>query len=124
MRSRVWLDKPRQRPVYCEQLIVQREIKLDGGEVSILKTLGLGGSPMFGKLLLERIEMEKAEFLDTLSGLIALGYVLSNRVNVLKIEDVENAFFRVNPSYARDLRDAMRGGKRREEERTRRHRRA
>jgi hypothetical protein len=102
---------------------VQREIKLDGGEIGVLKTLGLGGSPMAGKLLLERVEMERAELLDTLSGLIALGYVLSNKVNVIKIEDVEHAFFRVNPSYARDLRDALHGGRRRDQERTRRRRR-
>jgi hypothetical protein len=103
---------------------VQREINLDGGEISVLKALGLGGTPIYGKLLLERIEMESAEFVDTLSGLIALGYVLSNKVNVIKIEDVEHAFFRVNPSYARDLRDALRGGRRRDEEKTRRRRRS
>jgi hypothetical protein len=103
--------------------IVRREIKLDGGEITILKALGLGSAPMFGKLLLDRIEMEDVEFLDSLSGLIDLGYVLSSKVNVIKVEDVEYAFFRVNPSYAHDLRDALRGGKRRDEDRTRRRRR-
>lgn len=104
---------------------MQRDIKLDGGEITVLKALGLSGTPMFGKLLLDRAgEMGNAEFIDTLTGLIALGYVVSNRVNIIKIEDVENAFFRVNPSYARELRDAMRGGKPRDEERTRRRRRA
>jgi hypothetical protein len=104
---------------------MRREIHLDGGEIGVLKALGLGGTPVFGKLLLERAgEMETAEFLDTLTGLIGQGYVTSNKVNVLKMEDVEHAFFRVNPSYARDLRDAMGGGRRRDEERTRRRRRS
>ena len=109
----------------AKSLTVQREIKLNGGEITVLKALGLSGTPLFGKLLLERAgDMGNAEFLDTLGGLLALGYVVSNKVNVTKMEDVEHAFFRVNPSYARELRDAMHGGKRRDEERTRRRRRA
>jgi hypothetical protein len=117
---RISLDSTRSA---AKSSIVHREINLDGGEITILKSLGLGGAPMLGKLLLERIEMENAEFLDSLTGLIALGYVLSNKVNIIKLEDVEHAFFRVNPSYARDLRDALHGGKRRDEDRTRRRRR-
>ena len=104
---------------------MHREIKLNGGEITVLKALGLGGSPVFGKVLIERAsDMGTAEFLDTLGGLLALDYVVSNKVNVIKIEDVEHAFFRVNPSHAHDLRDAMRGGRRRDEERPRRRRRA
>ena len=54
-----------------------REIKLDGGEISLLKKIGLSGTQVYGKLLLDRIEeMENAEFLDTLTGLIDQGYVL------------------------------------------------
>ena len=102
-----------------------REMKLSGGEITLLKALGLSGTPVQGKQLVARAgELEPAEFLDTLGGLLALGYVVSNKVNVIKIEDVEHAFFRVNPSYARELRDAMRGGRRRDEERPRRRRRA
>ena len=47
------------------------EIKLSGGEITILKTLGLTGAQMAGTQLVDRIaEMEDAEFLDTLTGLI------------------------------------------------------
>jgi hypothetical protein len=103
---------------------MQREIKLDGGEITGLKTLGLSGSQMNGKLLHERSrEMEIAEFIDTVNGLIALGYVLSNKVNLRTVEDVEHAFFRVNQAYAHDLRDAVNPGRKREEERPRRRRR-
>ena len=103
---------------------MEREIKLDGGEITILKTLGLTGAPMPGKLLLDRMgEMETAEFVDTLSGLISLGYVLSDKVNVRLVEDVERSSFRVNPSYSRDLNDALHPNRRRQEDRDRRSRR-
>lgn len=103
---------------------MQREIKLDGGEITILKTMGISGTPILGKILIERVdEMESAEFLDTLDSLISLGYVTANKVNLLKMEDVETAFLRVNPSYAHDLRDALNPSKRRDQDRSRRRRR-
>jgi hypothetical protein len=103
---------------------VRREIKLDGGEITVLKGLGLSGTPIHGKQLLEHVgEMESAEFVDTLNGLINLGYVLSSKINVQNMEDVERAYFRVNSSYARDLHDAVRPGHRRDEDRERRRRR-
>jgi hypothetical protein len=104
---------------------LKREIKLDGGEITILKTIGLSGAPIYGKLLLDRIgEVQEAEFIDTLAGLISLDYVLSSKVNVRSLEDVERSFFRVNSSFAHDLRDAIRPGKRREDDRARRRRRS
>ena len=101
-----------------------REIKLDGGEISILKKIGLSGTPLFGKLLIDRIEeMETGEFLDTLAGLIDLGYVLSNKVNVRVMEDVQKAFCRVNPAHTKDLQDAVNPSRKRERERQERLRR-
>lgn len=98
-----------------------REIKLDGGEISVLKKIGLSGTPVYGKMLLDRVEgMESAEFLETLKGLIDQGYVLSNKVNLHSLEDTETAFFRVNATYASDLRDAVNPGRRRERERNER----
>ena len=86
---------------------MSREIKLDGGEISLLKSLGLSGTQVQGKLLLERMEeVELAEFLDTLSGLIALGYVLASKVNVRTAEDVERSFFRVNGHGRKNLLNA------------------
>ena len=101
-----------------------REIKLDGGEITILKKIGLSGAPLFGKLLVDRIEeMEKGEFLDTLGGLMDQNYVLSNKVNIRLMEDVQKAFFRVNPAYSKDLQDAVNPSRKRERERTERQRR-
>jgi hypothetical protein len=103
---------------------MRREIHLSGGEITLLKTMGLSGTSTPGKQLVTRIgEMETAEFLDALNGLISVGYVLSNKVTIASMEDVERTFFRVNASYARDLRDAITPGRRREHDRSRRRRR-
>ena len=103
---------------------MQREIKLDGGEITVLKTLGLSGTQMYGKQLIGHMQdMETAEFIDTLNSLISLGYVLSNKVNLRLMEDVERALFRVNSAYARDLRDAINPGRKRDQDRSRRRRR-
>ncbi|MEY2490137.1 MAG: hypothetical protein QOC70_2079 [Verrucomicrobiota bacterium] len=101
-----------------------REINLDGGEISLLKKIGLSGAQVYGKMLIDRVEgMETVEFLETLTNLIDQGYVLSNKVNIRLIEDAEKAFFRVNAVYAKDLRDAVNPGRKRDRERTERQRR-
>ena len=55
-----------------ESLPMHREIKLDGGEITVLKTLGLSGSHMYGKHAdrSRRRRWKPAEFIDTLNGLI------------------------------------------------------
>jgi hypothetical protein len=102
---------------------MNREINLSGGEITLLKTLGLSGTPTYGKLLVEQVsEIGEAEFLDELNGLMEQGYVLADKVNVRTMEDVERAVFRVNASYARDLKDALHPGRRRDKEQRRRRR--
>ena len=101
---------------------MHREINLSGGEITLLKTMGLSGAPTYGKILAEHIEMGEAEFLDELNGLIEQGYVLADKVNVRTMEDVERSVFRVNASYARDLKDAVHPGRSREREPRRRRR--
>ena len=84
------------------------EITLNGGEITILKMIGLSGGMIDGKQLAERMdEMESAEFLDSLEGLMSLGHVLSDRVNIRTMDAVKSASFRVNPTFARELRDAV-----------------
>jgi len=84
------------------------EITLSGGEITILKTIGLSGGVVSGKQLAERMgEMESAELLDSLEGLMSMGHVLSNKVNVRTMDDVGSATFHVNPAFARELRDAV-----------------
>ena len=102
---------------------MHREINLSGGEITLLKTLGLSGTPTYGKLLVEKIgDIEQAEFLDDLTGLISQGYILANKVNIRTMEDVERSILRVNPSYARDLKDSLNPGRRQDREPRRRRR--
>jgi hypothetical protein len=89
-----------------------REIKLSGSEIALLKTIGLGGTQIAGRTLIERAEdMVEAEFLDTLTGLIDQGYV-------------ERSFVRVNPAFSRDLRDAVNPERKRAQTRAKRVRRS
>jgi hypothetical protein len=98
---------------------------LSGGEITILKAIGLSGTAMAGKFLLDQIEeIEAGEFIDTLGGLVAMGYLLATKVNIRTLEDIERASFRVNPSYAHDLKDALDPSRRRAAEKQRRRRRS
>lgn len=104
---------------------MSRDINLSGGEITILKTLGLTGVATPGTVLLERLnEMEAGEFIDTLDGLLVMGYVLSNRVNVRTIEDIQRSLFRVNSSYLRELREVIHPTRRAQREQRERRRRA
>ena len=103
---------------------MRRDIKLDGGEISVLKTLGLSGSQKYGKLMIDHLkELRNGRVHRHPQRPDFLGYVLSNKVNLRMLEDVERAFFRVNPAYAHDLRDALNPGRKREQEKPRRRRR-
>jgi hypothetical protein len=100
------------------------EIHLSGGEVTFLKALGVSGAPMFGRLLLSRLgEVDENELIETIESLVDMDYVVSSKVNVQSIADVERSMFRVNSTYADELRDALHPHRRRREQRGRRERR-
>ena len=89
----------------------------------VLKALGLGGTSVDGETLLERVHgLEEAEFMDTLRGLIMLGYVNSDKRALHDYKDVEIANFHVNSGYSRELREAI-DPRRRKPQRSRRVRR-
>lgn len=101
------------------------EITLNGGEISILKTIGLSGGMVGGKQLADRMDdMGSAEFLDSLEGLMSMGYVVSNKVNIRSMDAVESASFRVNPAFARDLKGAVYPSRQRKADTGRRQRRS
>ena len=103
--------------------MLTRELHLSGGEITILKAMGLSGSPVQGRQLLERLgEMESDELLDDLNGLIMLGYVVADRSQFRTKEAMEQSAFHVDANYARDLRDSITPGRRPEPERRRRRR--
>ena len=88
--------------------MAQNNIHLDGAEVMVLKAIGLGGTTISGDTLLERIHgLEQAEIMDTLRGMITLGYLMSDKRSLYDLKDVSIANFHVNSGYARDLKEAL-----------------
>jgi hypothetical protein len=86
-----------------------REINLDGGEISVLKALGIGSGEMNGEDLMARLggELVPAELMDTLKGLMMMGYVEADKNAFYNIEDLKGIHFRVNSGYSKDLREAL-----------------
>jgi len=84
------------------------DIHLDGSEISVIKALGISGAEVDGKELLERLpDFVHAELVDTLHGLISMGYVDADKHSYHRAEDFEKTLFQVNSGYAHDLRDAL-----------------
>lgn len=84
-----------------------REISLSGGDITIIKTLGVSGQTMKGKVLNERAGMTTAELIDTLQGLMMFDYILCTKDNLRTIEDVEKSDFRVNPALSKAIKEAV-----------------
>lgn len=83
-------------------------MNLDGGEISLLKALGLSGTEVSGEDLLKRCQdLEPAELIDTLKGLIAIGYVECDGGSMHDLEAFKRYNFNVNSGYAKDLREAL-----------------
>lgn len=100
---------------------MSREISLSGGDISVLKALGLNGTETGGKTLLDRIgSMDSAELIDTLDGLMMFDYVLCDLPAVKRADDLDKATFKVNPACTKDLRDALNPQRREREPRRQR----
>src|SRR5438094_713482 len=68
--------------------------------------------------------VQKIKYYLSVDGLPEMGYHLATKVNIKTLEDVERTSFRVNPSYAHDLKDALDPNRRREADKQRRRRRS
>ncbi len=85
-----------------------REIQLDGSEITVLKAIGIGGGGVDGETLIERcVGMEVIELIETLRGMINLGYIDADRDHFYSKEEMEHLEFRVNSGWAKDLREAV-----------------
>ncbi len=86
-----------------------REINLDGGEVSVIKALGVGSGEMSGEDLLARLggELVPAELNDTLKGMMMMGYIDADKSSFHDLEDLKAMYFRVNSGYTKALREAL-----------------
>ncbi len=84
------------------------DIQFSGGEVSLLKTMGISGATVRGEILMGKLSgFAEAEVLDLLQGLIMTGYVLSSKENLRTIEDMMKADLRVNSNYSKQLKEAL-----------------
>ncbi len=84
------------------------DINLSGGDISMIKAIGLSGSAINGQTLLGRLQgMGDHEALESLKDLIAIGYVIADDENFKSASDISKIQFRVNTSYARDLKEAL-----------------
>ena len=84
------------------------EINLDGGEISVIKALGVHGTEVSGEELMGKLPgLVPAELIDTLKGLIMVGYVEADRRSIYSEDDLKQAHFNVNSGYSRDLREAL-----------------
>ena len=77
---------------------------------------------MSGLQLINRIEMEEAELIDALEGLIALGYLQGNRLGFRDMAEVKSASFRVTQNNHSELRDAVYPSRKKDEKGRRRRR--
>lgn len=85
-----------------------REIQLDGAEISIVKAIGVGGGEIDGGTLIDRCQdLELAELIDTLRGLMQQGFVDADSSAFYSKEEMADVNFRVNSGYAKDLKDAV-----------------
>jgi hypothetical protein len=84
------------------------DIQLDGAEISILKAIGVGGGDVDGGTLVERCqELDLAELIDTVKGLMGQGYVDADVDAFYNEEEIKDVHFRVNSGYSKDLKDAL-----------------
>ena len=85
-----------------------REIKLNGRELGVMRTIGFGlGVP--GQDIQERTNIDADDLCDLLNTLLDIGYLetatMKERVS---LEEMPAEIFEINPSYAGDLKVAMR----------------
>jgi len=84
------------------------DIYLDGGEVAIVKAIGLGGTVATGEMILDRAKnLDIYEAMDVLKGLMLIGYVISDRDSFRDNDDFREAEFHLNSGYTKALRNAI-----------------
>ena len=133
-----WAELRTRRPS-SDDALTTMAITTDGVETPLSMAMDVAGNlhllipvrrgpvgpkpPDLNGLKVRHRRLETGEFLDTLRGLMDQDYILSNKVNIRLMEDVEKAFFRVNPTHSKELQDAVNPSRKRERERAERMRR-
>ena len=84
-----------------------KAIKLSGREMGIMRAIGFGLG-VTGAELAERTQIAPDDLCDTLNALIAMGYVEARSMTEhVLLTEFTSENFEVNPSYANDLKEAM-----------------
>lgn len=84
------------------------DFHLSGREVSLVKALGFGGVPIDGATLMRAMgDMNDADFMGLLRGLIVQGIVEGDNENFRTIDEAKAAHYCINAEHARDVRDAL-----------------
>ncbi len=87
---------------------MSHEISLSGGDITVIKAIGISGSSVSGEILLGRCAgLGDAEVVESLQDLIALGYVVADNETFHSSSEIAKVQFRVNSSYSRDLKEAL-----------------
>ena len=85
-----------------------RELNLDGSETTIIKAIGVNGGEINGETLMERaVGLDAAEVLETLQGLISVGYVNCDKNQLQDVDAMKKAKFHVNSGYSKELKQAL-----------------
>ena len=81
---------------------------VDGGEIAIVKAIGIGGGSVSGDAILDRSKnMDVYEAMDILKTLMDTGYVICDRDTFRDNDDFRKAEFHVNSGYTKALKKAV-----------------
>jgi hypothetical protein len=87
---------------------MSKDINLDGTEVSIIKALGFGSGEKSGETLASLVsDLAPVELIDTMKGLVTMGYVSCDTASFQTQEEFEKANFHINSGYARELKETL-----------------
>lgn len=84
-----------------------RQIKLNGRELALLRTIGFGLG-VTGVELQERMAMMPDELVDILNTMLDSGYVeVASLKQQITVADLSTETFELNPAFTTDLKEAL-----------------
>lgn len=85
-----------------------RQIKLNGRETGVMRAIGFGLG-LTGTEIQERTQLDPEDLVDVLNTLLDMGYIETPTMKErVAVADYAAETFEINPSYATDLKAAMR----------------
>ena len=88
-------------------IIMARQIKLNGRELSVMRTIGFGLG-LTGLEIQERTQIESEDLCDLLNTLLDIGYLETPTMKErVPFAEYTAETFEINPSYTSELKVAM-----------------